>query len=328
MPIDRTSGVPLYVQIKDQIIYEISIASLPAGTVLPSIRQLASQLGVAMATVRHAYASLIEDGFVVAHQGKGMLVAELEQRVTVGEDANHAQVVSLFTAAIGRAAALGASVDEIKTAVARAFRTWRGESRVLFVGSEPEFVEHYAPILAESLKDLDVEVTAVHLKDLVAARPATDVLSLPLCVVTLVRGYTAVRQAFAATPVPIVGLTLNLSDESKTRIMEIPRSARVALVAERMSLQGFKASVEQYLLVDAPLEPVAYEAKDIAAVVGRADVVLHTLRGRQPVKRLALPPSVRTVEIQFVPDPVSFRRMRQAIIAQRQALEASAMALP
>jgi DNA-binding transcriptional MocR family regulator len=46
LSIDRASGLPIYLQIKYQVINDISMGRLIAGQVLPSIRQAAKQLGV------------------------------------------------------------------------------------------------------------------------------------------------------------------------------------------------------------------------------------------------------------------------------------------
>ena len=51
--IDRASGLPIYLQIRHQLVYEIALGHLQAGAPLPSIRQLAASLRVTTVTVRH-----------------------------------------------------------------------------------------------------------------------------------------------------------------------------------------------------------------------------------------------------------------------------------
>ena len=57
--IDRASGLPIYLQIRHQLVYEIALGRLQAGAPLPSIRQLAANLRVTTVTVRHAYDALV-----------------------------------------------------------------------------------------------------------------------------------------------------------------------------------------------------------------------------------------------------------------------------
>ena len=79
-PLDLTlseaSGVPFYRQILEQIAELIRSGRLPAGTPLPSVRELAAALRVSVITTRRAYRDLETDGLVVARQGRGTFVAE------------------------------------------------------------------------------------------------------------------------------------------------------------------------------------------------------------------------------------------------------------
>ncbi len=66
---------PLYRQLEDQIRVQILDGRLPAGSRLPSIRELARELGIARVTVMSAYAELVGDGYLVAKVGSGHRVA-------------------------------------------------------------------------------------------------------------------------------------------------------------------------------------------------------------------------------------------------------------
>ena len=69
------SGVPLIDQIRDQIGGLITTGILPADQRLPSVRQLASDLGGAPGTVAKAYRSLESEGFLVTRIGSGTRVS-------------------------------------------------------------------------------------------------------------------------------------------------------------------------------------------------------------------------------------------------------------
>ncbi len=53
--IDFESEIPIYIQIKDQIIEGIASGYLDEGESLPSVRQFAKDIGVNMHTVKKAY---------------------------------------------------------------------------------------------------------------------------------------------------------------------------------------------------------------------------------------------------------------------------------
>lgn len=72
--IDFESEIPIYEQIKNQIIEGIASGNLAEGESLPSVRQFASDIGINMHTVNKAYLLLRKDDFVTVHKRKGVIV--------------------------------------------------------------------------------------------------------------------------------------------------------------------------------------------------------------------------------------------------------------
>lgn len=66
--------VPKYYRIKEQIL--ALIGDLPAGSVLPTERELAVRYGTSRTTVRQAIAELVVDGRLMRTQGSGTFVAQ------------------------------------------------------------------------------------------------------------------------------------------------------------------------------------------------------------------------------------------------------------
>ncbi len=69
------SGVPIYRQLVDQVTRLIAGGQLPAGTELPSVRELALEHSVNPMTISKAYALLEANGLLERHRGKPMRVA-------------------------------------------------------------------------------------------------------------------------------------------------------------------------------------------------------------------------------------------------------------
>jgi GntR family transcriptional regulator len=76
---DPRSPIPLYAQIADRVRLAVATGELSAGKALPSVRRLASQLGVNPATVVQGYRKLEEAGVVERRQGAGTFVRELSR---------------------------------------------------------------------------------------------------------------------------------------------------------------------------------------------------------------------------------------------------------
>src|SRR5256884_4646392 len=72
--LDRSSGMPLYRQICQQLREAILSGELSEGTRLPTERALASELGVNRTTVMNAYNELASEGLIEGHVGRGTLV--------------------------------------------------------------------------------------------------------------------------------------------------------------------------------------------------------------------------------------------------------------
>ena len=72
--IDRTSALPLYIQLAEAIKYEITNGTLSYGDKLPSENELTAQLGLSRMTVRSALTALVNDQYIEKAHGKGTFV--------------------------------------------------------------------------------------------------------------------------------------------------------------------------------------------------------------------------------------------------------------
>jgi GntR family transcriptional regulator len=83
--IHPTSGVPIYRQLMDQLRALVASGRLAAGTLVPSVRQLAEELEVNMMTISKAYAKLEADGVLERDRGVGMRVKGIAATGTVAQ---------------------------------------------------------------------------------------------------------------------------------------------------------------------------------------------------------------------------------------------------
>lgn len=83
--LNTSSFIPPYEQIRLQIQMLIVASQLTSGMALPSVRQLARDLGVAPNTIARAYSELERDGWVVTSVRKGVSVASSPPTITKEE---------------------------------------------------------------------------------------------------------------------------------------------------------------------------------------------------------------------------------------------------
>ena len=78
--VDPHSGVPIYRQLMDQIKFHIASGLLTEGDELPSIRQLAGQLGINPMTISKSYTFLEKEGVVERRPGRPLVVRAQETK--------------------------------------------------------------------------------------------------------------------------------------------------------------------------------------------------------------------------------------------------------
>lgn len=109
--IDNKSGLPIYDQIYSQIKSQIISGALREDQLLPSIRNLAKDLGISVITTRRAYDELEREGFIYTVAGKGCFVAAKNTELLREE--NLRQIEAHLQAIRDLAAACGLSREEI-----------------------------------------------------------------------------------------------------------------------------------------------------------------------------------------------------------------------
>lgn len=72
--LDFESEVPIYEQLKNEIIIGIAKKELRPGERLPSVRALASDIGINLHTVNKAYQQLKQEGFLLIHRQRGVVI--------------------------------------------------------------------------------------------------------------------------------------------------------------------------------------------------------------------------------------------------------------
>lgn len=109
--ISQSDGRPMYLQIMEQIKRCIAVGDWAAGQAIPSIRQLAVDLGVSVITVKRAYLELERAGVIVTRQGKGCFVSSNSE---VGTEIRERELAMQLEHAARSAALLGLSSRDLE----------------------------------------------------------------------------------------------------------------------------------------------------------------------------------------------------------------------
>lgn len=106
--VDEASPVPPFEQLRSQLADAIRSGLLPPGTRLPTVRQLAGDLGIAPNTVAKSYKALEDDNLVRGHGRRGTLVADA---ATLPDKRRHDLLAAAASRYLAEAKRLGVSPE-------------------------------------------------------------------------------------------------------------------------------------------------------------------------------------------------------------------------
>jgi len=121
--IDDSSGIPIWVQLRNRFIYLITSGHYRAGDQLPTVRGLASQIEISYNTVNKVYMDLEHNGYIRSRQGQGTFVCDSSAVTGLAEPT--ADVVT--EEYIRRCIELGMTLDDIAEQMERGLEKFRRE---------------------------------------------------------------------------------------------------------------------------------------------------------------------------------------------------------
>lgn len=114
--VDTTSDVPLWVQLRQRLIYLINSGCFKPGDQLPTVRGLASDISINYNTVNKAYLSLVSDGYLESTRGRGVFVRDLDAEM---DEEYTTEIERLMDDCVMACRDLGLSLDDIEKCMAK-----------------------------------------------------------------------------------------------------------------------------------------------------------------------------------------------------------------
>ena len=110
--INPSSGVPIYLQLMEQVKHAIETGALQAGDQLPGIRPLSEEMVMNPNTVAKAYRELAHEGVIELRHGSGAFVSHNGRAERVADKLRSAQ--PLVAGTVEKLRARGLSEEEIR----------------------------------------------------------------------------------------------------------------------------------------------------------------------------------------------------------------------
>ena len=109
--VDSTTDVPLWVQLRQRLIYLINSGYFKPGDQLPTVRGLASEISINYNTVSKVYMSLEQDGYIQSKRRQGAFVLDVSDKPGVSISSTAEIVTSEY---LKRCFELGMSLEDIE----------------------------------------------------------------------------------------------------------------------------------------------------------------------------------------------------------------------
>lgn len=120
--IDFNSEEAIYIQLRNQIILSIANAQIREGDNLPSVRELADNIGINMHTVNKAYTILKQEGYVKLDRRRGAIISlDYDKIRAVNEMSDQMRVI------VAQAICKNISVDEIHEVIDNIYRQFTSD---------------------------------------------------------------------------------------------------------------------------------------------------------------------------------------------------------
>ena len=128
LTVDPRSGVPIYLQVIEQVKRSVAIGILGAGEQLPTVKQLAIDLTINPNTVAKAYRELERDGVIETAAGRGSFVKSNGVAETSKAAANDV-ARDAIESAVREAKSIGLAAEDVRSLAEAAIGRWFREEK-------------------------------------------------------------------------------------------------------------------------------------------------------------------------------------------------------
>jgi len=323
--ITNDEHVPIYMQVVHQVRYLITSRQLAEGDQLPSVRELATQLGVNSGTIALAYRTLQQDRLIESRRGTGTFVAgqpDENQRLA----ARLRKLAQHVDELVRQGHALGFDGAEIRQALSSQVMSRPRVLPVVLALRGKRAAMKYAPLISDALPDEVLpDVRPADLAQLHKDEPERARLYDGAYFTITFQSSVPVLDAVlrdAGIDSEIVGITANLTEGAKAKLRGLATDAHACLVTESYNVNSALALVSQNSSLDVSRLPVITErstpdefARHEGATMLYTFGMLDTLEERGV-------PLERRVELAFTLSEDSRARLR-SLLDPRAALAAA-----
>ncbi|UZQ52449.1 GntR family transcriptional regulator [Clostridium kluyveri] len=227
--INKDSSVPLYLQIKKQIINLLKRNILKVGDKMPTERELSDKLKVSRNTISTAYNELEQEGILRSYQGRGTFV---EGELNVWKIQNIKQkIIKFIDLGFEEAVRIGMDVDEfleVITQRVREKRDFMSKVTAIYVECNIEQAEIFGKQLMENT---DMNIISITLEDISkGSNEINKAIEKSQVIITTFNHVSEVTMLTKKFQKEIIGVSINVDLETIVKIARYPEETKFAFI--------------------------------------------------------------------------------------------------
>ena len=315
--VDKSSKIPLYLQLKALIKHYISTGTIQDRNKLPTVKALSRELGVNFETIRKAYKDLEKEGLLTTTRGKGTFA---NGQTRFRSDAAHDSIypglspIDAFKISIKRLRFTGMPTEEIERVLDQVLKEIQSDQMIVFTECS-NFQSHE---ISEILKkELGIDVRPVLLSNL-----RNDVESILqtknklACVVTTGFHLNEVQDLLADLQLKIDFIITNMSPATRRALDKYDKTARYGLLGrDPLQLHFYKDLIKAELGIESEIavSPIDDEVK-VKEIIASVDVLLVSPPVIEKIRFLA-PPNLPLFNVFDRVDPMSLKLLKDRLLS-------------
>ncbi|MGA8539007.1 MAG: GntR family transcriptional regulator [Terriglobales bacterium] len=315
--VDKSSKIPLYLQLKDLIQYYISTGALRENQQLPTVSDLAQQVGITFETVRKAYKELERDGLIESTRGRGTFVSghgrPRNSPVSRKDaEADLAQSLKLTLRHLMEQGLDSAKLTSLFQKILREAISEQPRQIVIFTECNELQVRTISETLGESL---NVEIKPVLLEKLQdEIRQLSQLAIEPAAVVTTGFHLKEVRQLLSKTRIPVDFVITRMSPQTRRALDVFDKKARFGFVCrDEESVPLYKDLLKSELDLRSDLSSCTLaEPRALRSLLASLDVLLVSPPVFEEIKKIA-PAKLKIFNVFDWIDPLSLQGIRDRL---------------
>lgn len=314
LSINRKSGIPIYIQVKEQIREYIQKGIWEHGFKLPTERDMAEALGVSRNTISAAYKDLEAEGYLISQQGRGTFVDDI---VSVKHTEGYKEeLIKIIDDAIDHALQMGFEIDEFIVTShirAKAKKEVLNKIQVAFIECNYEQLDYFChqlhlgagtmmiPILLEDFKNNPEEIKRkINTADIV---------------VTTFLHIDEVKSLIADDSIEVLGISLDPQLETIVKIAKIPHGKRIGLlcISDNFARKVIMTIENAGIDTIKDIEIITSNSdSDLLNLVQSCDAIITSPSRRKDIEKYNTAKK-EVIEFVYVPDLGSINILRSAL---------------